>query len=114
MVLGWLSRITNGHFRVGGTPGLHPGVFSVVPTGLNLERVVLTQTLKAVIFSVLELEEFAQATGLCAAYRDLSLLAIIHAQLLAALEPGHDFFDVVDVHHVGTVGSPENGWIQQL
>src|ERR1700677_2887357 len=64
--------------------------------------------------SLLELEELAQAPGLSAAHRDLSLLAIVHAQLITALEPRHDFLDVVDVHHVGAVSSPENGWIQEL
>jgi hypothetical protein len=67
MVLGWLPRIANSYFRGRGTPGLHPGEFSAVPSGLvwrglrtqdlrpgllsavppglNLEGVVLTQTL---------------------------------------------------------------------
>jgi hypothetical protein len=31
------------------SPGLRPGLLSAVPTGLNLERVVITQTLKAII-----------------------------------------------------------------
>jgi hypothetical protein len=35
-ILGWLDQMANSHFRVRGTPGLHPGAFSVVPTGLVL------------------------------------------------------------------------------
>ena len=62
----------------------------------------------------LQLEEFAQAAGLGAADRNLGLLAIIHTQLIAALEPGHNFLYVVDVHHEGAMGSPENRGIEQL
>jgi hypothetical protein len=46
----------------------------------------------------LESEELAQPFGLSAADRDLSLLLVVHSQLVRALEPGHDFPDTVDVH----------------
>ena len=45
VVLGWLFRIANGPFQSWRCPpGLHPGVFSAVATGLDLARAVLTQT----------------------------------------------------------------------
>ena len=56
---------------------------------------------------MLETEEFAQSLGLGAADRNFSLLLVIHAQLIGALEPRHNFLDAVDVHQVGAVGAPE-------
>jgi len=55
----------------------------------------------------LEVEEFAEALGLGAAYGDLGLLAVVHAELVAGLEPGDDFADVLDVDDEGAVGAPE-------
>jgi len=55
----------------------------------------------------LEPEQFPQPFGLSAADRNLSLLLVVHAQLVGALEPGNDFADTVDVHQVGAVGPPK-------
>ena len=40
--------------------------------------------------------------------RDFRLLAILHLELIGTLEPGDDFLDVVHVHQVRAVDSPEN------
>ena len=42
-----------------------------------------------------------------AADGDLGLLAVVHAELVAGLEPGNDFADVMDVDDEGTVRAPE-------
>ena len=55
----------------------------------------------------LEVEELAEALGLGAADGDLGLLAVVHAELVAGLEPGHDLADVLDVDEEGAVGAPE-------
>ena len=57
--------------------------------------------------TVSEPEQFPQSLGLCAADRNLSLLLVVHAQLVRALEPRHDFADAVDIHQVGAVRPPE-------
>jgi hypothetical protein len=114
IVLGWLPRIANGLFQRSRYPRIASWVILSRPCGTQFGEGSSHPDTERRAISVLELEEFAQAPGLGATHWDLSLLAIIHAQLIAALEPGYDFLDVVDVHYVGTVGSPENGWIQQL
>ena len=52
-------------------------------------------------------EQFSQSLGLGSADRDLGLLFVVHPQLVRTLEPGHDFADTVDIHEVGSVGSPK-------
>ena len=54
-----------------------------------------------------EPEQFPQALGLSAANRNLGLLLVVHSQLIGTLEPWNDFANAVDIHQVGTVGSPE-------
>jgi len=54
-----------------------------------------------------EPEQFPQALGLSAANRNLGLLLVVHSQLIGTLEPRNDFANAVDIHQVGTVGSPE-------
>ena len=54
-----------------------------------------------------QLEQFAQAAGLDAADRDFGVLLVVHAELVAGLEPRHHFFDPVDVHQVRAVHAPE-------
>lgn len=61
-----------------------------LPAPARLDRRELLK-LHAGAWLVLELEKFAQAPGLRPAHRNLSLLAIVHTQLIAAPEPGHDF-----------------------
>src|SRR4051812_2263511 len=48
----------------------------------------------------LQLEQFAQPPGLHARHRDFGVLFVVHAELVARLEPGDDLFDPVDVHQV--------------
>ena len=60
----------------------------------------------------LEVEQLAQALGLGAADRNLSLLFVVHAQLVGALEPGHHFLDVIDIDQIGAMGTPEQVGIQ--
>lgn len=45
-----------------------------------------------------ELEQLAQPLRLRPTHRNLRLRLVAHPQLVARLEPGHDFFDAVDVH----------------
>ena len=54
-----------------------------------------------------ESEQFPQPLGLSTADRYLSLLLIVHAQLVGTLEPGDHFADAVDVHQVGAVRPPK-------
>src|SRR5579864_8822315 len=54
-----------------------------------------------------ESEQFPQPLGLSAAHWNLSLLLIVHAQLIRALEPWNNFTDAVDVHQVGAVRPPK-------
>ena len=54
-----------------------------------------------------ESEQFPQALGLSPADWNLCLLLVVHAQLVRALEPGHDFAYAVNVHQVGSVRPPE-------
>ena len=54
-----------------------------------------------------ESEQFPQALRLSPADWNLCLLLVIHAQLVRALEPGHDFADAVDVHQVRAMRPPE-------
>ena len=62
----------------------------------------------------LQIEQFPQPLGLRAAHRNLGLLLVVHAQLVAGLEPRHHFADVVDVHHKAAMGAPETRRVQQL
>src|ERR1700734_1122574 len=55
----------------------------------------------------LEVEELAEALGLGAANGDFGLLGVVHAELVAGLEPGYDLADVLDVDEEGAVGAPE-------
>src|SRR5579872_365947 len=55
-----------------------------------------------------ESEEFPQALGLSAAHRDLGLFLVVHAQLVRALEPGHNLTDAINVDQVGAVGAPKD------
>ncbi len=57
-------------------------------------------------------EQLAQSLCLRPADWNLALLFIVHAQLIRALEPGHDFADAIDVHQVGTVRPPEQSRVK--
>ena len=48
----------------------------------------------------LQPEQLAEAFRLGTADGDFGLLLVIHAELVGALEPGHDFLDPVDIDHV--------------
>lgn len=54
-----------------------------------------------------EPEQFTQTLRLRPADRNLGLLFVVHPQLVGTLEPGDDLTDTVDIHEVGTVGSPK-------
>ena len=55
----------------------------------------------------LQPEQFPQSLGLCTADWNLSLLLVIHAQLVRALEPRDNFANAVDIYQVGAVRPPE-------
>ena len=57
-------------------------------------------------------EQLSQPLGLGPADWNLALLFIVHAQLVRALEPGHDFANAVNVHQVGTVRAPEQSRVE--
>jgi hypothetical protein len=52
-------------------------------------------------------KQFPQPLGLSSADRDLSLLFVIHPQLVGALKPRDDFPDAVDVYQIGAVRPPK-------
>src|SRR5690349_6559734 len=52
-------------------------------------------------------KQFSEAFGLCAADGKLTVFAVIHAQLVGALEPRQHFFDSIDVDYVRAVCAPE-------
>ena len=54
-----------------------------------------------------ESEQLPQSLGLSAADRDLSLLFVVHPQLVRTLEPGNNFADAIDIYQVGSVSPPE-------
>ena len=54
-----------------------------------------------------ESEQFPQSLRLSPADWNLSLLLVVHAQLVRALEPRDDFADAVDVYQVGAVRPPK-------
>src|ERR1022692_3388312 len=62
--------------------------------------------------SALQLEQFPQPPRLYPAYRDFGVLFIVHAELIARLEPGHHFLDAVDVHQIGAMHAPEHLAVQ--
>jgi len=47
-----------------------------------------------------------------AADGDFRVLAVRHAQLVGAFEPGDDFLDVIDVDQIGAVHAPEHAGIE--
>ena len=59
-------------------------------------------------------EQLPQPFGLGPADRYLALLLIVHAQLIRALEPGHDLANPVDIHKIGAVGPPEHSRIEAV
>src|SRR5579862_1832964 len=54
-----------------------------------------------------ESEQLPQPFGLSPADWNLSLLLVVHAQLVRALEPRNDFSDAVGIHQVGAVRPPK-------
>jgi hypothetical protein len=56
---------------------------------------------------LLQLEQFPQPLRLHAANGNLRLLLVSHLQHVASLEPGHHFLDVMDIHQVRAVRTPE-------
>jgi hypothetical protein len=64
--------------------------------------------------NALQIEQLAQATGLRAANGNLGLLLVVHAQLVAGLEPRHDLADVVDVDHEAPMGAPEKCRVKEF
>src|ERR1700721_2903605 len=62
----------------------------------------------------LQIEQLPQTARLCAAYRNLGLLLICHPQLIGALEPRHDFANLVNVDQERSVRAPEHRRIEQI
>src|SRR5580704_17892857 len=63
---------------------------------------------------LLQLEQFPQPLRLHAANGNLRLLLVSHLQHVATLEPGHHFLDVMDIHQVRAVRTPERFGIERL
>ena len=97
-------------FGAGAIPGFSPwAIFDAsLRDGEQWERGT------GAIVTKLEVEELAEALGLGAADGDFSLLLVVHAELVAGLEPGHDFADLVDVDDEASVGAPEASRVEQL
>src|SRR5579862_4893412 len=55
----------------------------------------------------LELEKLPQPPRLHPADWNFGVLAVVHAELIAGLKPGHHFLDPVDVHQIRPVRSEE-------
>ena len=55
----------------------------------------------------LQIKKFAQPLGLRPAHGNFTLLLVVHAQLVAALEPGNHFLDAIDIDDKSTVRAPE-------
>jgi hypothetical protein len=62
----------------------------------------------------LQIEQLSQPLGLRAAHWDFGLLFVVHPQLIARLEPGHHFADLIDIHHEAAMGAPEARWVEQF
>ena len=62
----------------------------------------------------LEIEEFAEALGLGAAYGDLCLFLVIHAELVSGFKPRDDFSDLIDVDDEAAVCAPEDRRIELI
>lgn len=62
---------------------------------------------------ILEVEEFAEAFGLLAGDGDFGVFLVVHLEHEAGLEPGDDFFDVVDVDEIGAMGPPERVGVER-
>src|SRR6185503_4567542 len=60
----------------------------------------------------LQLQVFAQATGLRTAHRDFGRFRVLHPQDVIPTEPRDDLLDLVDVHQVRTVYAPEDARIE--
>src|ERR1700735_5045252 len=61
----------------------------------------------------LELEEFAEAFGLRAGDRNFAGALVVHLEHVAGLEPGHHFFNVIDVDEIRAVRAPEDAGIER-
>src|SRR5260370_10907000 len=59
------------------------------------------------IHAHLQFKQFAEALGLRAADGDFGLLFVAHLEHVAGLEPGHHFFDVLNVHQNRAISTPE-------
>lgn len=54
-----------------------------------------------------ESKQLAQPLGLSSTDRNLSLLPIVHPELIRTFEPGDNLADTVDIHEIRAVGAPE-------
>jgi hypothetical protein len=61
---------------------------------------------------LLQVEEFAEALGLLAGDGDFGLFFVVHFEHKAGFEPGHDFFDVVNVDEIRAMRAPEGFGVQ--
>src|SRR5260370_39586942 len=61
-----------------------------------------------------QVEQFPQAAGLGTAHRNLRLFLVVHAQLVGAFEPGHDFPDVIDVDQKRPGGPPKQIGVERV
>src|SRR5205823_14168117 len=58
--------------------------------------------------NLLQIQQLPQPPRLGAADGDFGLLAVVHFQLVRALEPGDDFLDAVDIDEMRAVDAPED------
>lgn len=56
----------------------------------------------------LQLKQFPQPPRLYPTYRNLGVLLVVHAKLVARLKPRYHFLDPVDIHQVRAVNPPKH------
>src|SRR5581483_2187071 len=81
----------------------------VLLPGCNIRREVTNEDLRR---TYLQFEQFPQPARLHTADRNLGVLFIVHAELIARLEPWHHFLNPVDVHQERPMYAPEHLAVQ--
>src|SRR5258706_1262065 len=79
-----------------------------------VDRKRQNQKAKTIDNPSLQSKQLTQALGLGTGDGDLRLLLVVHAQLVAALEPRDDFLDAIDIHHKTAMRPPEEIGVERL
>src|SRR6266699_4837830 len=85
-----------------------PRPFSCKVAGQRPMTSSLRMTGPRLFSNLLQIQQLPQPSRLGAADGDFGLLAVVHLQLVRALEPGDDFLDAVDVDEIRAVDAPED------